>query len=452
MTRHPRSRRTTLRRRLAGSALLATLGLALTACFGSSQGGASDNPDADVTITFWHGWSAPIEVKAIQATIDAFEKDHPNIHVKAVGNITDDKINQALRAGGSTAPDVVSSFTTDNVGEFCHSHAFVDLTPFLSTSGIDPESTFPAPQLSYTQYQGNQCALPLLSDAYGLYYNKDAFKAAGISGPPKTMSELDTDAVKLTKSSGDSYSQLGFQPDYHFYESTITHFSSQWGPTYFDTDGKSTVASDTAIKSAMQWQKSLIDKLGGFDKLDQFRTSAGEEFSNNNAFMTGQVAMIIDGEWRAGMIDDSDSKVDYGVAPFPVPDDQADQYGKGYITGTIVGIASTSSKQNAAWEFVKYLTTDTSAVVNFANAIHNVPSTTAALQSPDVSQDPNFQQFIKIASDPNSTTTPASPNGGDYQLVLQNLGYDFQSGKQSDLQGGLDDAAHQIDTNIAQVQ
>ena len=89
--------------------------------------------------------------------------------------------------------------------------------------------------------------------------------------------------------------------------------------------------------------------------------------------MTGQVAMAIDGEWRGGMIDDAKSKVNYGVAPFPVPDDQADQYGKGYITGTIVGIASTSEKQNAAWEFVQYLTTDTEAVVNFANAIHNVP-------------------------------------------------------------------------------
>ena len=447
MTRHPR-----LRRRLAGGALAAALALALTACFGSSQGGANDNPNADVTITFWHGWSAPSEVKAIQATIDGFEKANPNIHVKAVGNITDDKINQALRAGGSAAPDVVSSFTTDNVGEFCTSHAFVDLTPFLSKSGIDPTSTFPAPQLAYTQYKGDQCALPLLSDAYGLYYNTDMFKAAGISGPPKTMSELDADAVKLTKSSGDSYSQLGFLPDYHFYESTITHFAAQWSPTYFNSDGTSNVNTDPAIKAAMEWQKGLVDKLGGYAKLDKFRTSTGEEFSDNNAFMTGKVAMIIDGEWRAGMIDDSHSSIHYDVAPFPVPDDMADQYGKGYTTGTIVGIASTSSKQNAAWEFVKYLTTNTDAVVNFANAIHNIPSTTGALASPDVSQDPHFQSFIKIASDPNSTTTPASPNGGDYQLVLQNLGYDYESGKLTDLQSGLDKAASQIDTNSAQVQ
>src|SRR4051794_233785 len=441
-----------LLRRLTTGGLVAALALSVTGCFGSSKGGANDNPNADVTITFWHGWSAPSEVAAIQSTIDGFEKKYPNVHVKAVGNITDDKINQALRAGGPNAPDVVSSFTTDNVGEFCTSHAFVDLNPFMKKSGVDPVKVFPSAQREYTQFEGNQCALPLLSDAYGLYYNKADFKAAGITSPPKTYSEFDADAVKLTKTSGDTYSQLGFMPLYHGYESTITHFAAQASPTYFTSDGKSNVANDPPLASTYEWQKALVGKLGGYARLDKYRTTFGDEFSNNNPFMTGQVAMAIDGEWRGGMIDDSKSKVDYGVAPFPVPDDQADQYGKGYITGTIVGIASTSEKQNAAWEFVKYLTTDTSAVVNFANAIHNVPSTTAALESPDVSQDPNFQQFIKIASDPNSTTTPASPNGGDYQLVLQNLGYDYQSGKQTDLQAGLDDAAHQIDTNIAQVQ
>jgi multiple sugar transport system substrate-binding protein len=168
--------------------------------------------------------------------------------------------------------------------------------------------------------------------------------------------------------------------------------------------------------------------------------------------MAGQVAMLIDGEWRGGMIDDSKSGIDYATAPFPVPDNLADEYGKGYTTGTIVGIASTSKKQNAAWQFVKFLTTNTDAVVSFANAIHNVPSTNAALASPKVDQDPNFQTFLKIAQNPHSTTTPSSPNGGAYQLTLQNVGYDYESGKNDDLQGALDKAAKQIDTDIAQAQ
>jgi multiple sugar transport system substrate-binding protein len=162
--------------------------------------------------------------------------------------------------------------------------------------------------------------------------------------------------------------------------------------------------------------------------------------------------MALDGEWRAGFIDDADVDFEYGVAPFPVPDDQADTYGKGYLSGTIIGIASTSDKQNAAWEFVKYLTTDTDAVVSFANAIHNVPSTMDALNSPDLDQSPAMQTFIEIAQNPNSNTTPATPNGGAYQLTLQDLGYRYESGKVSDLQAGLDDAADQIDTDIEQAR
>jgi multiple sugar transport system substrate-binding protein len=445
MTRTPR------RRLLAAIAVL-SLPLAVGACTGDSGGGKTDNPDADVTITFWHGWSADSEVAAIQATIDAFEKDNPNIHVKVVGGITDDKINQALRAGGPQAPDVVSSFTTDNVGQFCSSGAFADLSSFMADSGVDPAATFPSAQLSYTQYDGNQCALPLLSDAYGLYYNKDAFAAAGIDGPPKTMSEFDADAVKLTKTSGDSYSQLGFMPTYHGYESSISHLAAQWSPTYFTADGKSNVAADPMFAQAMEWQKGLVDKLGGYAKLEKYRNTFGDEWGAKNPFMTGQVAMAIDGEWRAGMIQADAPDLDFGVAPFPVPDDQADTYGKGYITGTIVGIASTSQKQNAAWRFVKYLTTDTDAVVNFANAIHNVPSTIDALASPDVSQDEAMQTFIAIASNPASNTTPASPNGGAYQLTLQDVGYAYESGKDSDLKAALKKAAEQIDTDIAQAQ
>jgi multiple sugar transport system substrate-binding protein len=445
MTRTPR------RRLLAAIAVL-SLPLAAGACTGDSGGGKTDNPDADVTITFWHGWSADSEVAAIQATIDAFEKDNPNIHVKVVGGITDDKINQALRAGGPQAPDVVSSFTTDNVGQFCSSGAFADLSSFMADSGVDPAATFPSAQLSYTQYDGNQCALPLLSDAYGLYYNKDAFAAAGIDGPPKTMSEFDADAVKLTKTSGDSYSQLGFMPTYHGYESSISHLAAQWSPTYFTADGKSNVAADPMFAQAMEWQKGLVDKLGGYARLEKYRNTFGDEWGAKNPFMTGQVAMAIDGEWRAGMIQADAPDLDFGVAPFPVPDDQADTYGKGYITGTIVGIASTSQKQNAAWRFVKYLTTDTDAVVNFANAIHNVPSTIDALASPDVSQDEAMQTFIAIASNPASNTTPASPNGGAYQLTLQDVGYAYESGKDSDLKAALTKAAEQIDTDIAQAQ
>lgn len=437
----------------AGAALAAAAAMALlaTACTGQSSGSANDDASKDVTITFWHGWSAPSELKAINDNVARFEKAHPNIHVKVQGNITDDKINQALRAGGSKAPDVVSSFTTDNVGQFCSSGAFADLGSFLAKDHIDPATTFPKPMQEYTQFQGKRCTLPLLGDAYGLYYNKKEFAAAGISAPPKTLSEFKADAVKLTKTRGDSYAQLGFMPTFHGYESTPGHFAAQWGVKYFGADGKAQMAKDPGFAAMFSWQQDMVRSLGGFARLEKYRTTFGDEFGAKNPLHTGQVAMGIDGEWRLGMARDAGMN-DLGVAPFPVPDDQAASYGKGYVTGTVIGIADTSTKKNAAWELVKFMTTDTTAVVSFANAIHNVPSTMAALKSPDLDKDPGFRTFIAIALDPNSTTTPPSINGGAYQVTLQDFGYSYESGKAKDLAAGLRGVDAQVDKDIAQAR
>jgi multiple sugar transport system substrate-binding protein len=308
--------------------------------------------------------------------------------------------------------------------------------------------------LNYTSYNGDQCALPLLGDAYGLYYNTDMFKAAGIASPPKTWSEFQADAVKLTKQTASGYAQLGFMPLYHGYETTTEHYAAQFSPTWFDSAGKSNIAKDPAFAAALKEQKTLVDALGGYKKLDKYRTSFGDEFSAKNPFETGQVAMALDGEWRVSMIKSDGAKVNYATAPLPVPDGQADKYGIGYQTGTIIGIASTSKKQAAAWEFLKYLTTDTHAVVSFANAISNVPSTLAGLQSPDLVKTPQFQTFLDVAANPGSNTTPAAPNGAAYITTYQNLGYKYESGQISDagLAKALTDTANQIDTDLAQAR
>ena len=438
--------------RKAAFALTVSAVLVTTACTGQSPSGAEDDASKETTINFWHAWSADSEVKAVKTLVAGFEKAHPNIHVNVVGNMTDDKINQALRTGGGKAPDVISSFTTNNVGKFCSSGALVDLNPFFKKSGVDPEKTFPAAMNEYTQFDGDRCAVPLLGDAYGLYYNKTAFEKAGITSPPKTWSEFEADAKKLTITQGSTYKQLGFMPNYHGWETTTEHYLGQFSPTYFDSSGKSNVAKDPAFKAAFTLQKKLVGDLGGYQKLEKFRATLGDEWGPKHPFQTGQVAMQLDGEWRLGMALDAKPGFEIGVAPLPVPDDQADQYGKGYITGTIAGIAANSTKQNAAWEFVKYITTDTDAVVGFSNDIHNVPSTLAALKSPKLKYDPRFKTFLDIAANPNSSSSPASINGGVYLATIQNFGYDYESGKATDLDKGLADTAQQIDTDIAQAK
>ncbi|MFJ3171215.1 ABC transporter substrate-binding protein [Streptomyces roseus] len=443
----PRTRRTT-----AAATAVAVLSVLATACTGQSGSAASDDPGKEVTLNFWHGWSAPSEIKAIEENIARFEKAHPNIKVKVTGNMTDDKINQALRAGGDKAPDVVSSFTTDSVGKFCNTGAFTDLNPFLRKAGMDKAKIFPKTLLDYTQFNGNQCTLPLLNDAYGLVYNKDAFKAAGITEPPKTWSQFVEVAQKLTKPNGDSYDQLGIMPTYHGYETTPARLAAQWSPKYFAADGKSNLAKDPGFASMLTAQKDLVAKLGGYEKLEKFRNTFGDEWSAEHPFHKGQVAMQIDGEWRASMAKEAGVTFEIGTAPLPVPDDQAGDYGKGYLSGTIMGIAAGSKKQNASWELVKYMTTDTGAVVAFANAIHNVPSTLAALESPDLQVTPEFKTFLDIARNAKSSTTPAQADGGTYQLTFQDFAYAVEKGDVADIPAGLAKTDQQIDTDIAKAK
>ncbi|WP_229821933.1 ABC transporter substrate-binding protein [Streptomyces netropsis] len=435
------------------AAFLLTAVLLLAGCANPSTGSDADDPTAPVTLKFWHGWSEKKDVKAIDESIARFEKLHPNIRVKSTGNVTDATVNQALRAGGGDAPDVASSFTTNNVGQYCSSGMWVDLDPFMRKTGLDKKAVFPKTLLDYTSYEGRQCALPLLADAFGMYYNVDAFEQAGISGPPRTMSEFKRAAVKLTDRAGDgSYRRVGFMPNFRLYENAPDRLFAQWGPTYFDGDGKSRLARGTAAKEFFTFQRDLITALGGYGPLENFRTTVGDEMSSRNAFLTGKLAMHLDGEWRVGMLDDAKPGFRWATAPLPVPDDQAGTYGRGYLTGTVAGIAHSSKHQNAAWELVRFLTADTDQVVAFANAIHNVPSTKAALASPKLHRDPAFTTFLDIAGNRHSVGMPASVNGGQYIVTLTDFAYDAEAGRVRDLDKGLRALDRQIDDDTLQAQ
>ncbi|MEW2524786.1 ABC transporter substrate-binding protein [Streptomyces sp. NPDC047071] len=431
--------------------VLAAAGLLLSGCANPSTGSDDDDPTKPVTLKFWHGWSAPGEVKAINESIERFEKLHPNIDVKATGNVTDATINQALRAGGGEAPDVVVSFTTNNVGQYCDSGMWVDLDPFMKKTGLDKKKTFPKTLLDYTSYEGTQCALPLLADAFGMYYNKDLFEKAGIEHPPRTMSELKAVAKKLTvRSSKDSYERVGYMPNFRLYQGSPDRLFAQWGPRYFDAHGKSRLAKEPASYDYFKTTNALIDAQGGFEALEKFRLTFGDEMSSQNAFLTQKLAMLLDGEWRGLMLKDAKAKFTWDVAPLPVPDDQADTYGRGFITGTVAGIAHSSKHQNAAWELVRFLTADTGQVVNLANAIHNVPSTFAALKSPKLDADPTFRTFFKILRSEHSQALPPTTNGNSYVNSFGDFSYGVEAGREKNLRGGLKKLDDQIDADNLQ--
>ncbi len=333
---------------LAATAVAATVALLGTACTGSTKGGSNDDPEADVDITFWHGWSAPSEVKAIQENIDRFEADHPNIHVKVVGNITDDKINQALRAGGDNAPDVVSSFTTDNVGAFCDSNVFVDLAPFLDESGIDPEATFPKALLDYTQFEGDRCTLPLLSDAYGLYYNKDAFKEAGLdpAKPPANWDEMAAMGQKLVKKSGGQVERWGVMvPSTGYPYWMFQAFAMQNGEVLMNSEGNETYFDKPAVVEALTyWQK-----LG---KDGTMPAGAIEWGTLRQNFVEGKTAMMWHTTGNLSAVK-KEAKFDFGVAMLPAKKRFGSPTGGGNF---YIFKQTTPEERKAAMRLIKFMT------------------------------------------------------------------------------------------------
>ena len=366
-----------------------------------------------------------------------------------VGGITDDKIVAAIRSGN--APDVASSFNSYNVGNYCGSGGWIDLAPLMAKDHISASIFPPAPRY-YTQYAGKRCALPLLADDYGLYYNKSMFAAKGITHPPRTISELTADAKKLTVRNKDgSLKVVGFDPFVGFYENTPERWIVAFGGKWNDGKGHAILAKNAAWTKWANWQKSLIDWYG-YKNLVRFQAGLGDEFSASNAFEAGKVAMNFDGEWRVSFIKHEAPKLSYGTAPMSVDDSQTPLYGAGYINGTIIGIPRGGHHTDQAWALVRYLTTNSHFLAQFSNDIRNVPTTTPSLKSPEIKPDVHFKTFLQIFGDPHSTTSPIMASGAAYTNLVQSFFQKWQAGQVGNLAGGLSKLDSQLDAQVKQAQ
>ena len=141
-----------------------------------------------VAITLWNGFTRP-RARRDQERRGRLPRAHPRITVKVVGGVNDDKIIAAIRGGN--APDVAQSFTADNTGAFCSSGAWIDLKPYMdarrrraTTSSRPRRSTTRSTRASAARCRCSPT--PTASTT-----TRTLFEKAGITRPPKTISELD---------------------------------------------------------------------------------------------------------------------------------------------------------------------------------------------------------------------------------------------------------------------
>jgi multiple sugar transport system substrate-binding protein len=445
-------RRTTLFAALAVGALLAG---SCTAGGGETNTPQSINPSAShspVTLTLWSGFNKP-EFNYLNSAIAMFEQKYPWIHVNTVPGKDDTAVLNAIHGG--SGPDAVMLTIPDDAVQFCGSGAYIDLKPYIQADHVDLNSLVPQAALGYTAYadKSSQCMLPMLTDAYGLYYNTAMFQKAGIASPPKTYSEFFDDVKKLTQLNSDgSIKVAGFLPlatgDYEF--ANVVN-GVQEGADWYDSSGHTLLGSDPRFAQMLTFYKSMTDWFG-YKKLSSFFSGHGgenTEFSASNLFENQKLAMVADGEWRVNFIENIDhSKVPYATAPFPVPDNEAARYGVAQTGGSTLGVTRDSAHPQEAWLLVKYLALDTGAETFLARKLLNVPTVKAALDDPVLTKDPNFAVFMKAFADPNSRYKQITKLGfGDVSL------YDgfvdkYLAGNVPDLKAGLQQLATQIDNQL----
>jgi len=429
----------------------ATAVVLLAGCTGGGGKAASTNNvtaitsggnHAPTTITVWSFNTLPNEVKAFRDDLGRLHAKYPWLTVKFVPGKDDAAYAKAIAAGNP--PDVFISTAPDNVGEFCHNGTVLDMTNYLKSAGIDVAATFPKASLIYTQYLGKQCALPLLTDAYGLYYNKKLFAAANIVAPPKTFTELADDAKKLTiKNSDGSIKQWGIVTREEWDSNANLYMGVQTNSNFY-ANGKATFASDPNWRALLGLDKSLQNYYGASNVAKFVARYQPHTDDAANPFLTGVIAMTYAGEWHIGE-NAAVPSIDYGVAPFPVPDDQVSRYGVGNTQGTVLYISSHTQHPQEAFFAAQQLTTDTTFLDTLADAVSNIPSTFASLAAWNQANDPHWQTFISIFKNPGSYYKELTAAGAQDAQAWGQWVQDFEQGKVNDDGGGLQSIASQVD-------
>ncbi len=163
----------------------------------------SANALAATEIPFWHSMEGELGVE-VNSLATRFNAEHPDYKIVPTykGNY-----EQSLAAGIAAvrtgkAPAILQVYEV-GTATMMASKAIVPVNEVFKTAGIamDAQQFVPAVAGYYSDAKGQLISQPFNSSTPVLYYNKDAFKKAGLDPeqPPKTWQELAKDTAALRK-------------------------------------------------------------------------------------------------------------------------------------------------------------------------------------------------------------------------------------------------------------
>lgn len=338
-------------KRYAAPALFVVVALSLAGCGSSGSGGSAGSGDelSSGPIKIWYSTNEQ-EIEWAEAVVEAWNADHPDEQVTAEaipsGKSSEDAISAAITAGNTpclvynTAPAAVPAFQKQG-GLVDISSTFSDGESFIAERSGTAADGFRSPD-------GGLYQVPWKANPFMLYYNKDAFAAAGLD-PENPQLETYDDvlaAANAIKDAGAADFAI-YPPASSDYTNSLfdfyPFFLANSGGTQLVVDGAATFTSDEGMETLEFWKTLYADGL-----------SSAEAYSGDawaGPFADGVAAMGIAGPWGAGQFD---GKVDYGIVPLPTADGTAPEETYTFGDSKNVGLYTSCENKQTAWDFVKF--------------------------------------------------------------------------------------------------
>lgn len=379
-----------------------------------------------VTLEFLHMTWLPEAVRVVDQAIADFEAANPHITINQTTVPWGDAVNQTLITllGGMQLDIVMSNPTRGAI--------FKEMGIWSNLEELEEDPNYFDQFLSGERYamsrDGFYDSILLEGSTYGLFYRKDLFEEAGLdpNKPPQNWDELIEYAQKLTKdTNGDGkIDQWGLglpasgwlSPHYWL---MLMYQNGNPGISQ-DEDGNwvSTIAEPSGLE-ATQFFYDFVHKYNIMPKevvgMDSDQLAV--------AFAEGDVAMMFNGMWVMGTIDDGYPEVydDYGTALYPVgPTGEIVSYG----APATVGIPHLSNHKDDAWKFLKFLQNGSPSYADQYALAASSLNWNKSFMELDVASNPKVKPFVEGMA--YAELVPQSSDWDSYQAlhvspILQNL-------------------------------
>jgi multiple sugar transport system substrate-binding protein len=391
-----------MKRRLAGTvAVGASALLALTACGSSSGSGSGSSGQTTLTMVVPDYGTGPANTtgKYWSAIIAAFEKQNPKIKVTFQlynWNIIDSKVQTMLQ--NKQYPDMIEG---ESPLEFAQDGIAYPASKVLSPSTY---SNMLKPFMTADSYKGTAYGMPFTTSSRAFFYNKQLFSQAGISAPPTTWAQLQTDAAKIKQKTGKIGFGLPLGSEEAQAESLLWFLGNGGG--YLNSSGKYDINSPQNVQT-FQFLNGLV-KAGDTEPGpgSQDRTPLWEQFAQGQIGMINGSPALIPIIQAGGKVTPSD----YAATAIP---------GKnGPLTSTLaVGDSfvalNTQGHASQIKQFLDFVYQN-KYQLQFDKEYDLLPATTSAISA--LSSDTTFAPFLQRL--PTGTLYPAT---GNWQQVDDNI-------------------------------